>query len=246
MQFSLIKNWRAKKDLERITVLHWSFFTLTLMAEVFWIFQHQSFKVSTIFFIVLYIYSLKALKSLSYSFWTFSFFMMGFVLVSLIRHFLLQGTSGPFYFYLLGIVLFLSELYSLHTPIYYPLVNWWEYDFRFRSEIKVKVTVDTGPGLDGRLTDLRRMAGCVVLFEDVDVGKTLEMVTQDKFKDIKIHAEIISKRNPLPGRGFKYGVKFLYQSDTEENEINDFVKYWHRQRNLKRKMRFNIGKDRSL
>lgn len=245
MQYFL-KNWRTKKELERIAIFHWAFFAIVVLAEIIWMITFKRISYSAIYFIVLFLFSVKALKSLYYSFWTFAFFMFVFVLASSFHSYLAIGLTGPFYFYLLAMVLFVSELFSLHTPIYYPLVNWWEYDFRFRSEIKIKVVTKNNVELEGRLTDLRRMAGCVVLFDELKSEDVIQIITQDKFHDIKINAEIISKRTPLPGRGTKYGVRFLYASMEEKKAISDFVKYWHRHRQMKKKLRFLNGKDRSI
>ncbi len=242
----LFKSWETKKEFERIIIFHWLFFILVLMSEIIWILYFKKFNFWTIAFIVLFFFSLKALKSLYYSFWTFSSALFLFVGVSTYHSFVIAGAHGPFYFYLLALALFIVELISLHSPIYYPLINWWEYDFRFRSEIKIRVITKLGDEFDGRLTDLRRMAGCVVLFEELKSTDIIKIVTKDKFHEIQINGEVISKRNPLPGRGIQYGVRFLYQGTDEKKSISDFVKYWHRHRKMLSKMRFLNGQDRSV
>ncbi len=86
------------------------------------------------------------------------------------------GPAGALpWFFCMSAVLLGIEMYKLYGPIYYPLVNWWEYDFRFRSDVKVLVSLPDQAMVEGRLTDLRRKAGCVVLFDEMHVGDTLAL-----------------------------------------------------------------------
>jgi ribosomal protein S1 len=65
-------------------------------------------------------------------------------------------------------------MYFLSSPIYYPRVSWWEYDFRYRDDLKIEVK-SFEDVIDARLTDLRRQAGCVAIFEELKIGQEIKV-----------------------------------------------------------------------
>lgn len=125
----------------------------------------------------------------------------------------------------------------LSSPIYFPLIRWWEYDFRYRNDIKANVQYNES-SFEGRLTDLRRGAGCVVLFENLNVGEYFEITVISNKKELALKAEIMSKREYSIARGYTYGVKFHFARDGEKNNFAKLCHLWNQERTSKLKMKF--------
>lgn len=234
----------SESELEQLFVLHWGHFFPTLFADLLYAHRVSAFPWFTFIYLLVYFLSYKALRSLYYSFWTFAFILFLYNFFSLALCLWNPKLQSVGYFYALSLVLLLSELYGLFGPIYYPLVNWWEYDFRFRADLKVLAVLPDHAMVEGRLTDLRRSAGCVVLFDELSVGDMISIKTtgeNHELRLIELKAQVMSKRSPLPGRGNHYGVKFHFTKDVDHNAFRDFSAYWKRKRGLK--MRMKLQKD---
>ena len=143
--------------------------------------------------------------------------------------------SFSFLFYSVALFLLALESRELWTPIYYPIMSWWEYDFRYRNDLKVKAIVD-GKAIEGRLTDLRKGAGCVSLFKELKVGEHVQIELKDE-NSFKV--EIMSKRYYSLGRPLSYGVRFELVEEDEKAEFKKFSKFWRNNRKQKRKEKFS-------
>ena len=113
----------------------------------------------------------------------------------------------------------------MSSPLFYPRLQWWVYDFRIRDDIKIYVTTQTTE-VPARLTDLRREAGCFVIFDEYPIGDIFHIKTRFLDEMIEFKTEIFSKREPCPGLGISYGVKFLFDSDEEKRLYHRFRRYW--------------------
>jgi len=182
----------------------------------------------TLFFVVYY----RTLKGLYYTFWTLTFCLFVWVFVTLLT---VPLVSFSFFLYSASLLIIALAAKELWTPIYYPIVSWWEYDFRYRHDVKVNVIVD-GKNTEGRLTDLRLGAACVSLFKEVRVGEYLHLETDDQ-KSFKI--EVMSKRYYSLGRPLSYGVKFELTSDDERSSYKSYTKRWRKLCKLKKKAKFS-------
>lgn len=129
-------------------------------------------------------------------------------------------------------------MWTLHDPIYYPIVSWWEYDFRYRDDVRVKVSTSEQKELDGRLTDIRRQAGCLSLFESLRVGDELELTSIDGLSFRKFIVRIMSKRETSFGRPLNYGVKFVLGDSQERLDFDKFCDFWKNERKDKIRQKF--------
>ena len=101
------------------------------------------------------------------------------------------------------------------SPLFYPRITWWEYDFRFRGELKIDAQVND-KDIPGRLTDLRRKAGCIVLFEKLQPGEEFTINYRKDDDEVNTYpVKVMSRRGSTLGRGYTYGVKFLPSKDKE-------------------------------
>lgn len=138
------------------------------------------------------------------------------------------------FLYLSSLVLLGFESYQLWTPIYYPIVSWWEYDFRYRHDVKIKI-IFAGETSEGRLNDIRRGAGCVVAFKNIGIGEPLQ-VELEEGKVFKV--EIMSKRYYSLGRPLSYGVRFDLTEETDRINYDNYCLKWKRERKRKRMAKF--------
>jgi hypothetical protein len=152
-----------------------------------------------------------------------------------------------FALYLLTFLLGVWVALRLNTPLYYPLVKWWEYDFRFtqvwKVEIKKREDVSEQPiSYSGRITDMRRGDLCLVLFEDISLGEILHIhqKTAVSFPFGWPEAKIFSKRYNNVGRGISYGVKLIAKNRKERKQIRQAQKAWNISMRMKKKYKFSF------
>ncbi len=243
MRLSLA-NLNIKEDLDRLRVIHWAHFYIVfcaLWAEIYHGFlSFFSGSLEVILLAIFYRFYFKMVKELYYSFWSFSFVLGTYLLVGFFKGIFVYHSALFIYLYLLAIIFFGSEVYILSSPIYFPIVSWWEYDFRYRDELKIKVNISgSSEEHEGRLTDLRRQAGCVVLLKDIDVGESLALIYENIAVSYQFKAKIMSKREPLVGRGYHYGVKFEFVDDDAKEIFNNFVYLWKVDKKMRKQKRYS-------
>lgn len=232
-----INKLKLKQEIDRTEVLHWGVFFFLLLGFFYeasrnseWFSFIGATLFSSFFFYVLH----RLFKRLYYSFWTFAGITALFLLIKIFSQ---PFFSMSFVAYATSLLLLGLLSYSLWTPIFYPIVSWWEYDFRYRDDLKIKVIYDEDKS-DGRLTDLRRGAGCVASFKDFKLGDTFVIEPFDDLKDMKFKVEVMSKRKYSIGRPFNYGVKFLLEDSSAQSLFTNFVKFWKNERKIKLKKKF--------
>lgn len=150
-----------------------------------------SFLFQFILLVAVFNFYYSALVKLFYSFWNMSFVLSVYYFISFSRNVLVIGHP------LIGILFFICFLflavscYIVSSPLYYPRVNWWEYDFRFRADIRCWIEYE-GKQFRGRLSDLRRGAACLELFTHVPVDQPLQINLEILNQNFTLFAEIRS------------------------------------------------------
>lgn len=184
---------------------------------------------------VLYILQLKTLRELFYSYWTFTALLILYFAGSFIFYiFIDQFLISSLYFFCL--CLYAISSYLISSPVFYPRVNWWEYDFRYRGELKIKYDFEDESHL-GRLSDLRRKAGSLISFHEIPIGQSVIIST--KFtKETTYKIKIISKREELSGRGIIYGFIFELENQKALKEYILLHRIWKNRRLAKKRQKF--------
>lgn len=167
----------------------------------------------------------RALKELLYSFWGFSIPIQLYLIYCLGNSLTYNSTNIPSYLYLVTLVLHWLILYIMSGPIFYPRVRWWEFDFRYRGDLKILVKFHDRV-IESRLTDLRRRAGCIVCFNELELGEIAEIECQEFGELIKLEAAIISESSTTPGRGQSYGIKFLLDDKVSKKNFRHLRRQW--------------------
>ena len=238
-----IKNFKLKRDIDRVHILHWAHFVVLIL---FTFSEITNGPVGIIYgiskmAIIAAIYHLyyRTVRHLYYTFWTFSGVLALYLVVNIIEGMSSNATVGVVYLLVLGLIFLAIEAYILSSPIYYPRVSWWEYDYRYRNELKTWVTSKT-MSADGRLGDLRRGAGCLSSFQKYKTGEKLQLKV-DTIDQKIFEVEIVSKRQYSLGRPVNYGIRFIFKNDQEENDYFKFCTNWKDDKNLKKKQRFKVN-----
>lgn len=191
------------------------------------------------FILLLFAYNFyfTALSHLYYSYWNMSLIFGVYYLVSSSRNFLVLDNPMIGMLFFLSLMLLLISCYIISSPLYYPRFHWWEYDFRFRADIRCWVEVD-GNQYRGRLSDLRRGASCLELFTSMPVGHQIQIYTQILNQNFYLLAEVRSRREPIIGRSIIYGIKFI-DSDLEHKQRLKFLtNYWNESKKIKIRNKF--------
>ena len=237
---SKFKNLYLKYDLDRIKTLHFIHMFLLFLSFYLEIANGIHglgvfFKV--LIFLVFYRYFYKTARDLYYSYWTFVFLINIYVLYALGQNLVLYNVPALIYVHLLFLLFLWVQMYLISSPVFYPRISWWEYDFRYRDDLKIKVYFGDLE-LPGRLTDLRRKAGSLVMFHQFNEGDVLNIRFTDVLKEFTFKVEIVSRREYSIGRGYNYGVRFILESKTTLSDYNQLYSYWNEDRKKKRLKKF--------
>ncbi len=147
---------------------------------------------------LLYYLAQKALKNLLYSFWSFFLFLLFWELA---RLFIFDLNLG-------GIILNSASLITLgilgillFSPLFYPQIRWWEYDFRFISDFPIKLSHEEKQ-YEGRILDIKREVVVIWLFEAHPLNEAFQLSFQYYGKEDELEG-IVKMVRPHPyGRGY--------------------------------------------
>jgi hypothetical protein len=228
-----------KTETKTIKFLLKAFFFFIHLAVMTEIIASPKFRVALrlVFFLYLSTPYYKTIKHRFYTYWTFSALLFLYILYKVNQQFFVEHHTHIGILYLLSLFILMLKMYILSSPIYYPRVSWWEYDFRYRDDLRIKVKSGDHE-YDARLTDLRRYAGCVGLFEDLKLGD--EIIVTAKIDDVimNLRGQVMSKRRYLIGRPLIYGVLFKFDSRGNKKRYIQLVQMWKKEKNNKRKLKF--------
>jgi len=224
-----------------LTLLQFILVVIGFFAEA--IVTHSVLNFSFIFGFILLVVAFNfyytALSNLYYSFWNISAVLAIYYLVTLIRNFLVIGHPMIGLLFTASLCFLIIACYMISSPLFYPRFHWWEYDFRYRADIRCWIETD-GQQFRGRLSDLRRGAACVELFTQLQVGQQIQISLEILNQTFTLFAEIRSKREPIIGRTVIYGVKFI-NADLEQNQRLKFLtNYWNESKKIKIRNKFAV------
>ena len=223
----LLKIKRNLHDFENIVQLHLVAGFLigtTLFFQL--LVKSQSFLGLILFFAALFFLKTYyiSLRKLQYTYWTLSVASLVFVLALTDFDTLTSALPVLGYF-----TLKIIEFYFISSPIYYPWFNWWEYDFRYRNDLVAYVTFNEKKQ-EARVTDIRRNAGCITLFEKLPVGSSIVVSMHENQNAISLEGKIISVRETTLGRGYSYGVSFSWENELTKEYYSKMKSSWNKGR----------------
>lgn len=195
-----------------------------------------SFIFQFVLLMAVYNFYYNALSNLYYSYWNLSLIISVYYLVGSIRNFA-AGYPMIGFLFCLSLCFLIMACYIVSSPLYFPRVHWWEYDFRFRADIRCWVEIDGQQHL-GRLSDLRRGAACLELFQHTNVGHPIHIHVEVLNQNFSLNAEVRSKREPIIGRSIVYGIKFVNFDLEQKQRLKLLTNYWRESKKIKIRNKF--------
>ena len=228
-----------KSETKTIKFLMRAFFFLIHLAITTEFVDNPKFRIGLrlVFFLWLAKPYYKTIKYRYYTYWSFSGFLSLYLLFKIYEQFFIKGNDHIGVLYLASTLILLMKMYLLSSPIYYPQISWWEYDFRYRDDLKITVKLGEND-ISARLTDLRRQAGCVAMFEEIKLGEEIIINAALDDENVVLRCIVMSKRRDVIGRPLIYGVQFKFDSKSNQKRYTNLERLWIKQKNNKRKMKF--------
>lgn len=196
-----------------------------------------SYFLELIFLISLFKFYFQAQKNRNYSYWGITFIIIFYLLRAILQYTFIEYYPVILYVAFLSLIFVGINTYFMSSPLFYPRVQWWEYDFRFRGDFKV-LARSNEKSFDARLTDLRRNAACLECFEHFFPGEkiVIHLDYESTSYDLPVIVKIISQQ--IPGRPYRYGVLFIFEDSTDKKLFNNLKKLWDEQNKVKLRNKF--------
>ncbi len=202
------------------------------------IYKFGAYLIGNFFFFKFYY---EAFSNLLYTFWGLTLFLIPNLLVFFFESLSAQAYSfhGSMTFLMLivhGIIIYLAS-----SPVYYPKVSWWEFDYRYRSEIKIN-TKFSEEEHEARLNDIRRGGGSISSFEAFPLGSIIELDFDFRFEKYNFQVIVGSCSRSIPGRPYSYGVKFALDSEEDKKAYKLLLLNWKTRSKVKLDEKFQKDK----
>lgn len=183
------------------------------------------FVIEFIFLILMFNFYFKAQRNRNYAYWGISIAIGLYLTIAVLQYTFIDYNALILYFSFLSFVFLGINVYIMSSPLFYPRVQWWEYDFRYRGDLKA-ITEIENQQLESRLTDLRRNAACIELFELLEVGVRVNVSVEVNSKKYQFPAIIKTRTQPIPGRPWRYGIKVDFLDNHHKSEFNELKRKW--------------------
>lgn len=188
------------------------------------------------FLIVSLRFYLKAQVNKNYAFWGVVAALFIYIGMHLLHYTFIDHNILVIYLGMLALIFIFLNAYSLSSPLYYPRIQWWEYDFRYRGELKAKLKLETKES-DVRLVDLRRQCISITAFDHLHLGEAYSVELQYGQRTFLLDAFLNTAREDIPGRPIRYGLKLNISSEERKRDYLELQKIWnmHKKANIRRK-----------
>jgi hypothetical protein len=179
-----------------------------------------------------------AQKNRNYAYWGITFLIAGFLIMNVLHYTFVDYDIFILYIsFLAGIFLAINS-YVMSSPLFYPRVQWWEYDFRFRGDLKTQVETKN-KSLEGRLTDLRRGCGSFDIFSYIALDSNVVLKVSIDEKTYLLSGQVKTIKQVTPGRPIRYGVKIDLSDDEVKSTYLDIKKIWDENKKAKLSNKFS-------
>ncbi len=235
---------KIKKSFDNIILINWIQFILIcfiLLIENFGVGLY-SWGITIIKIIIVYGFFqlyLNTKKNLYYSFWTFSLVLLLWISFNLYQLSFVTYQYPLKFIYLLSLFLLIYDIYILNSPIYYPIISWWEYDFRYKHDLKVSVICNK-KSIPGILVDIRRNCACLRSFDNLLLGEKISIKLTEEFFSGFITGNIITRRQTSIGRPINYGIVFNPEDVEKYLTIRDG---WKKIRLIKKELKYKVNNE---
>ena len=184
-----------------------------------------SFFIELIFVIALIRFYSRAHRNKNYALWGFSAVMAIYILLRILHFTFIDYNILVLYVGFLAAIFLSINSYLLGSPLYFPRVQWWEYDFRYRGDLKAKVKIE-GNDFEVRVADLRRGCLSFLSFEKISLGEVVEVMISFGDTSYKVKGRLKTSREDIPGRPIRYGLVLNIETDKEKKALQELRKMW--------------------
>ena len=166
-----------------------------------------------------------SLKELLYTFWGITLFLATSLIYLFFdalgsEYFLNHATLIFSMLVIHGIIIYIAS-----SPVYYPRVYWWEFEFRYRADFKIFIEHDNVID-EARMTDIRREGAALYSFENFEAETYLKLVFKYLDEAYEFQVVVGSKGRNIPGRPYSYGIKFILADKEDKNNYKRLAQSW--------------------
>lgn len=196
-----------------------------------------SFLIEIILLVLTFKFYFQAQKNRNYAYWGITFLIAGFLLMNVLHYTFVDYDIFILYISFLATIFLAINSYVMSSPLFYPRVQWWEYDFRYRGDLKTIIR-DHYDSYEGRVTDLRRGCGCIEAFRYIQPENTVNLEISIQDKVYILQAIVKTTKQVTPGRPLRYGIKFNLADDNIKSTYLEIKKIWDENKKAKLRNKF--------
>lgn len=231
----------SKDELRNVLFIQYLLVTLVFCMFIFVRSQDMSFfrlnfYGELIFLFFTFRFYKRAHLNKNYAFWGLTIIIALYLLKNILQFTFVDYNIVVLYLAILCAIFLGLNSYVMSSPLYYPRIQWWEYDFRYRGELKGTLTSE-GSTYELRLTDFRRGAMSVLVFESIKIGSKVLIEIPYGSELFKVNAEVKTIRQIIPGRPLCYGVVIKSEGEEQKQSLKNLSRFWalHKKAVLRRK-----------
>lgn len=204
-----------------------------------------NFLVEMIFvFVSLRFYMISFVKK-NYTFWGISFVFGLYLLKKILQFTFVDYSIIVLYLSFLSGIFLLVNCYMMSSPLFYPRIQWWEYDFRYRGDLKIEVDLGSDQIVAGRLSDIRRGVASIEIFEFVDLNSPVKIKPVYGQMNFFLSGSIQTIRPSIPGRPIRYGIKFQFSEKEDRKNYARLKNIWLMNNKVKIRRKFTEIKEKN-
>jgi hypothetical protein len=231
----------VSEDIKKVQIIQYALTALTFCMFLLVRSQELSFfKISFyaefIFLFFTFRFYLKAHKNKNYAFWGLSIIIALYLIKNILQFTFIDYNIVVLYLAFLAGVFLAINSYIMSSPLYYPRVQWWEYDFRYRGELKGSLASGK-KNFNIRLADLRRDTLSILGFDHLKLGEEISIEIPYGSDVYQINGSVKTIREVIPGRPIRYGVSLKIDNDADRKHQKDLMRMWslHKKAAIRRK-----------
>ena len=181
-------------------------------------------------------------KQRNYSFWGISFLLGLYLLKVILKYTFIDYQIFILYFGFLAVLFLGINCYIMSSPLFFPRVQWWEYDFRYRGDLKSFIKIGDKI-IESRVTDLRRDAACVESFEAIDLDSKIDLEVEHDGSIYMAPATVKTSKEIIKGRPIRYGIVFDLKNEEFRSSYQTLKKLWAKNKKVKIRRKFGELKE---
>lgn len=179
----------------------------------------------------------KAQKNRNYAFWGISALLGLFYFKLILKYTFVEYNLLILYISFLASIFLAINSYIMSSPLFFPRVQWWEYDFRYRGDLKSILKIGK-ESFNSRITDLRRGAACVEAFEKIQLNEEVIVEYYNSSKQFELKGIVKTSKEIIQGRPIRYGVDFFIRDEKEKKNYEKLLKEWNNINRVKVRRKF--------